>query len=81
MRIEILGPGCTRCRATEENVRKALAELKLEAEIDHIFDPVEISRRRVLLTPGVVLDGEVRSSGRVPSVEEIKAWLSSHAVA
>jgi len=75
MKIEILGPGCARCRATEGNVRKALAELKLDAEILHITDLLEISKRRVMLTPGVLIDGALRSSGRVPTVEEIKQWL------
>lgn len=76
MRIEILGPGCTRCRATEENVRKALAELGLNAEVEHVTDLVEISKRRVMMTPGVVIDGQVRSSGRIPEVPEIKRWLT-----
>ncbi len=79
MKIEILGPGCARCRATEETVRKALAELKLEAEVSHVTDPVEIGRRGVMLTPGVVLDGQVRSSGRVPSLEDVKSWLTPRA--
>jgi len=68
MKIEILGPGCSRCRAAEAVVRKALAELKREAEIVHITDPVQFARRQVLLTPGVVVDGEVKSSGRVPEL-------------
>ncbi|MGH9778645.1 MAG: thioredoxin family protein [Candidatus Acidiferrales bacterium] len=77
MKIEILGPGCSRCRATEEIVRRALAELKQEAEIIHVTDPVQFARRQVLLTPGVVIDGQVKSSGRVPSLDEVKAWLSA----
>jgi len=75
MKVEILGPGCARCRATEENVRKALAELKLEAEVVHVTDVIEFAKRGVMLTPGVLIDGAVRSSGRVPTVEEIKRWL------
>lgn len=75
MKIEILGPGCARCRATEENVRKALAELKLEAEVEHVTDPAQFARRGVLLTPDVIVDGQVASSGRVPSVEDVKGWL------
>ncbi len=81
MKIEILGPGCSRCRATEDTVRKALAELKLEAEITHITDPVQFARRQVLLTPGVVIDGQVKSSGRVPSLDEVKSWLANQAAA
>ena len=76
MKIEILGPGCARCRATEDNVRQALAELKAEAEVVHITDMLEIGRRRVMLTPGVVIDGQLRCSGRVPEVAEIKDWLA-----
>lgn len=76
MKIEILGPGCAKCRATEDNVRKALAELKLEAEVAHVTDLVEIGKRRVMMTPGVVVDGQLRSSGRVPSVDEIKSWVA-----
>ena len=76
VKIEILGPGCARCRATEENVRQALAELKVEAEVVHITDMLEIGRRRVMLTPGVIIDGQLRSSGRIPEVKEIKDWLA-----
>ncbi|HKZ52104.1 MAG TPA: thioredoxin family protein [Candidatus Acidoferrales bacterium] len=79
MRIEILGPGCARCRATEEVVRKALAELKLDAQVEHVTDPVEFARRGVMLTPGVVIDGQVKSSGRVPALEEAKSWLAPRA--
>jgi small redox-active disulfide protein 2 len=75
VKIEILGPGCARCRATGENVRKALAELQREAEVEHITDPREIGRRGVLLTPGVIMEGKVMCSGRVPEVSEIKKWL------
>jgi len=81
MKIEILGPGCSRCRATEEIVRKALAELHQQAEIAHITDPVQFARRQVLLTPGVVIDGQVKSSGRVPSLDEVKSWLTGAAAA
>jgi small redox-active disulfide protein 2 len=79
MKIEILGPGCARCRATEEVVRKAVAELKLDARVEHITDPVEFARRGVMLTPGVVIDGQVKSSGRVPALEEAKSWLAPRA--
>ena len=75
MKIEILGPGCARCRATEENVRKALAELKMEADVVHVTDMLEIGKRRVMLTPGVMIDGQLRSSGRIPEVSEITEWL------
>lgn len=75
MRIEILGPGCSRCLRTEESVRRALKELSLEAELAHIRDPQEFASRGVLFTPAVVIDGKLKSSGRVPTNEEIRQWL------
>lgn len=75
MKIEILGPGCARCRATEDNVRKALAELNLEADVAHVTDVREFAKRGVMLTPGLVVDGKVVSSGRIPETSEIKDWL------
>lgn len=76
MKIEILGPGCARCRATEENVRKALAELHLEADVAHVTDVREFAKRGVMLTPGLVVDGKVVSTGRIPETSEIKTWLA-----
>jgi small redox-active disulfide protein 2 len=81
MNIEILGPGCYRCEATEENVRKALEALGLEAQVKHISDPQEFGRRGVVFTPAVVIDGRVQSSGRVPEVEEICTWLAGRRAA
>jgi hypothetical protein len=49
----------------------------LEAEVVHITDMLEIGRRRVMLTPGVIIDGQLRSSGRIPEVKEIKDWLAA----
>jgi small redox-active disulfide protein 2 len=76
MKIEVMGPGCPRCRTTEENVREAVAQLGTEAEVEHIYDMNEYSKRGVMLTPAVVVDGEVKVSGRVPSVEELKSLLA-----
>lgn len=76
MKIEILGPGCARCRATEDNVRKALAELHIEAEVAHVTDVREFAKRGVMLTPGLVVDGNVVSTGRIPETREIKTWLT-----
>ncbi len=75
MKIEILGTGCPKCKATEENVRKALVELGLEAEVEHIYDAKEYSKRGVMFTPALAIDGEVKVSGHIPSVEEIKRML------
>ncbi len=76
MRIEIFGTGCPKCQATEQIVRKALAELGLEAEVIHVNDPRKFAQYGVMLTPAVVIDGKLKMSGHVPSLEEIKRLLT-----
>ena len=80
MRIEILGPGCAKCHATERNVHLALEQLHVAAEVDHIYDPKEFSKRGVLFTPAVIVDGVMKVSGKIPSVEQVKTWLTTNAV-
>lgn len=75
MRIEILGTGCPKCKATEKNVRKAVDELGAQAEIVKIEDLQEIINRGVMMTPAVFVDGEAKIVGRVPSPDEIKKLL------
>ncbi len=71
MKIQILGTGCPRCVRTEQNVRKAVENLGIDAEIEKITDVNEIVDYGITSTPAVVVDGEVKFSGKIPSVEEI----------
>lgn len=73
--IEILGPGCVRCLAAEQNIRQALSNVRPQPRIVHVDDPAELARRGIKLTPAVVIDGTVKSSGRVPEFGEIRRWL------
>lgn len=75
MKIEILGMGCPKCQKTEKLVKQALEELNLHAEVVKVADPNEIAERGVFFTPGVVVDGQVKSSGKVPSIGELKRML------
>lgn len=75
MRIEVLGPGCVRCETLEKNVRTAIEELGIEAEIVKVSEIQEIAKRGVLLTPSLVLDGQVVSSGHLLSVLQVKRLL------
>lgn len=75
MKIEVLGGGCANCRLLKKNVQDALSELSLEAEINEVSDYAEIASYGVMSTPALVVDGEVKSYGRVPSTEEIKKFL------
>ncbi len=81
MKIEILGPGCHRCIATEDNVRKALESLHLKAEVVHVTDPQEYARRGVMFTPAVIIDGQIKASGRIPEVEQVRSWLEKERAA
>ncbi len=75
MKIEVLGMGCTRCHQLEEQVREALRELNIEAEVDKVSDLDKISSHGVLMTPGLVINGKVYSSGKLPAMATLKKWL------
>ncbi len=76
MRIAILGPGCARCKAAEKAVREALRDMGKEAEVVKVEDLREMMKYGVSMTPAVAVDGTVKVSGKVPSVEELKKLLS-----
>ncbi len=78
MKIQVVGPGCSRCNQTEQNVVNACAELNFNADFEHVSDVTRFAQLGVMFTPGVVVDGEVVFSGRIPSVEEIKTALAEH---
>jgi small redox-active disulfide protein 2 len=75
MKIQILGTGCAKCKALTENVEKAVRELGLDAEIEKVTGIREIMQFKVLMTPGLVIEGQVKAAGRVVSPEEIKRLL------
>jgi small redox-active disulfide protein 2 len=77
MKIQVAGPGCSNCRTTEQRVRNACAELDLAADISHVTDYNDIAALGVVRTPAVVIDGEIFSMGRVPSVAELKAAFTA----
>lgn len=75
MRIEIFGIGCKNCKRLEENAKLAISELGIHAEIIKVEDFEMFIRRGITATPGLAIDGEVVSLGRVPGVEEIKELI------
>jgi small redox-active disulfide protein 2 len=75
--IKVLGPGCNNCHLVEENAKAAVAQLGLEAEIEHVTDRAEYPTYGLLFTPGLVIDGKLVSGGRIPSVADISGWLTS----
>lgn len=76
MKIQIAGPGCPRCQATEKNVINACAELNLAADISHVYDVKEFAALGVRMTPAVLVDGKIVVSGKVPTVAELKQLLT-----
>ncbi len=76
MTIEILGTGCAKCRALEENVKQAVAKSGKFAQIKKVDDITEIMKYGVMSTPGLVIDSKVVSVGKVPSVDDIVKLIS-----
>lgn len=76
MEIKVLGPGCAKCGQTEKNVRDAVAESGVDAKVDKVTDVMDIAKFGVFGTPAVVVDGQVKSVGKIPTKEEVKKWIS-----
>jgi len=76
MKIEILGTGCAKCNKLEELAREAVAESGSAAEVVKVKDLNAIMAYGVMITPALVVDGKVKSAGKLPSKEEIKKWVS-----
>lgn len=75
-KIQILGTGCPKCKALTEQTEKAAQELGLEYTLEKVTDINAIMNFAVMATPALAVDGEMKVSGRVPSVEELKKALS-----
>ncbi len=75
MKIEVLGSGCAKCKRLEKNVEKALKKASIKAEVKKVEDITEIMERGVMMTPGLVIDGKVVSTGKVLSPDAIVMLL------
>ncbi|EPY2274138.1 thioredoxin family protein [Clostridium sporogenes] len=75
MIIKVLGSGCTNCKKLEENTKKAVESLGINATIEKVTDIKEIMSFGVMKTPALVVDGKVKIMGRVPSPDDIKRYL------
>ena len=76
MDIKVLGPGCPRCHQTEQIVKEAIADSGVSASLEKVTDTMEIAGYGVFGTPAVVVDGEVKSVGKIPKKEEVISWIS-----
>ncbi len=75
MEIVILGTGCKKCKKLEENAKEAVRELGVEAMVRKETDPLQIAEYGALDMPGLVVDGTLRISGRIPSADEIRSLV------
>ena len=74
-KIQILGTGCPKCKRLTEHVEAAIKELGIECEIEKVTDINEILNFGVMITPVLVVDGEIKKEGRISSVAEIKELI------
>jgi small redox-active disulfide protein 2 len=75
LEIKILGPGCANCSKVEQITRKAVSDMGFQADISKITDYSEIMSYPIISTPGLVINGDVVCSGRVPTQAEVTTWL------
>jgi small redox-active disulfide protein 2 len=75
--IKVLGPGCANCKRLYAEAQKAVAQLSVPATITKVEDIQDIIAHKILFTPALVINGEVKSAGRIPSATEIASWLAA----
>ena len=75
--IKVLGSGCANCKKLEQIARKVVATMNVDAQVEKVTDFNQIAEMGVMSTPGLVINDEVVSSGRIPSDEEITEWVTS----
>ena len=74
-KMVVLGSGCAKCAKVAEHAEAAAKAAGIDYELEKVTDILKFADYGVMMTPGLVVDGEVKASGRVPSVDEIKQWL------
>jgi small redox-active disulfide protein 2 len=75
LQIKVLGPGCPNCERLEQDLMTLMTELNISADLEHVRDPVEISAYGVMSMPALVIDGQVKAAGRLPSKALLKEWI------
>jgi len=76
-KVQVLGTGCPKCQQTAANAREAAQAAGVQIELEKIEKPADIARFGVMFTPALAIDGAVQVAGRIPTVDEIKAWLTT----
>ena len=79
MKVQVLGTGCPKCRKVTALAEQAIKDLGVAAEVTKVTDINEIMNFGVMMTPALAIDGEVKASGKVPKLEEIRKWIGEAA--
>jgi len=75
MEIKVLGTGCRKCKTLKEMVAEVIEELHIDAEVEEVKEIDKIVDYGVMVMPALVVNGEVKASGKLPTREQIKSWL------
>ena len=75
MKVQILGSGCAKCKTLEERVRQLIAKHQLPVEVEKVTDLQEMVKYGIMMTPGLVVDGVVKSVGSIPKDEQLLIWM------
>jgi small redox-active disulfide protein 2 len=75
MKVQILGAGCSKCKTLEERVHQLVAKYQLPVEVEKVTDLQEIIKYGIMMTPGLVIDGVVKSVGSIPKDDLLLAWM------
>ena len=77
MKLQILGTGCPKCKKLAANAEQALQEAGVPAEIGKVTDVMEIAKFRVLSTPALAIDGDVKCAGKIATPQQIAEWITA----
>ena len=75
MEVKVLGPGCAKCEQTAKRVKEVASQAGAEVQVEKVTDLMEIAKFGVMATPAVVVDGEVKCAGKIPTIEEVTKWI------
>lgn len=76
MKIEVLGTGCAKCDTTEKIAKEAVSRTGVDAQVVKVSDRMEIAKSGVLMTPALLIDGQVKVVGKIPDIEDVISWIS-----
>ena len=76
MEIKVLGPGCAKCNKTEKLIQEVVKETGVEATVEKVTDMMQIASYGVFATPSVIIDNDLKCSGKVPKKKDIQTWMN-----